>query len=212
VGAVFILDKEYPALLKQIHLPPIILYCRGAKLSNNNFSIVGSRKGSIYAENVCKHIIPKLIDQYTIISGGALGVDSMAHKEAIKSGGRTVAVLGSGFLQPYPRENIDLFRAIVDNGGTVISPFNLKMEPLKGNFPARNRIIAGMSVGTLVVQAAVKSGAHITAAFALEQGREVFAVPGSIFEEISLGCHSLIQQGAKLVSCPEDILEEINHV
>jgi DNA processing protein len=133
----------------------------------------------------------------------------MAHKAALKAGGKTIAVLGSGLLRPYPASNIRLFDEIVAQGGSVISAFNLCMEPLPGNFPARNRIIAGLADGCLVVQAAAKSGAAITAQFALEQGKEVFAIPGPITDPLSAGCHQLIGQGAKLIQCVEDIACEL---
>ncbi|MCK4651440.1 DNA-processing protein DprA [Candidatus Babeliales bacterium] len=205
------LDSEYSHALKQIHSPPIVLYCKGEKLEayEKNIAVIGARKANFYAENVVNDIVPQLVQNgYAIISGGALGVDSMAHKAALKSGGSTIVVFGSGLMNPYPSSNKDLFRQIVKNGGTLISPFSLFLPPAKGNFPARNRVIAGLSCGCVVVQAAKKSGALITAKFALDEGRQVFAVPGSVLEELSFGCHELIKQGAKLVSSVDDILEE----
>jgi len=144
----------------------------------------------------------------SIVSGGALGVDTIAHKTTIKSGGKTIVVLGSGLLRPYPKENIKFFKTIANGSGTLVSPFKLTEEPERGNFPARNRIIAGLASGCLVVEAAEKSGALITAQFALDEGRSVFAVPGDIFSPMSLGTNNLIKQGAKLVQTADDILED----
>jgi DNA processing protein len=153
--------------------------------------------------------VPRLVEQdWEIISGGAAGVDCMAHKETLDCGGKTIAVFGSGLLHAYPTENKSLFRSIVQNNGILVSPFPLNAQPSKWNFPARNRIISGLSQGCLVVQAAKKSGALITAQFGLDQGKQIFALPGLIDNELSAGCHKLIQQGAKLVTDVCDILEE----
>jgi len=205
------LDEEYPQNLKEIYSPPIILYCKGAKFAGDkNIAVVGARKADNYAKQVIDKLIPALVEKkYTIISGGALGADSMAHQATLDAKGKTVAVIGSGLLNFYPHSNKNLFREIVKNGGTLVSPFPLMAPPEKGNFPARNRVIAGLGSGCLVVQAAQKSGALITAHIALHEGRQVFAVPGSIYDELSLGCHDLIKQGAKLVSSVDDILEEL---
>ena len=206
------LDEEYPQNLKEIYSPPIVLYCKGARLaSEKNIAIVGARKADDYARQAIDKLVPILVEKnYTIISGGALGADSMAHQATLDAKGKTVAVLGSGLLNFYPHSNKNLFREIVKNGGTLVSPFPLMAPPEKGNFPARNRVIAGLSSGCLVVQAAQKSGALITAHIALNEGRQVFAVPGSIYDELSLGCHDLIKQGAKLVNSIDDILEEFS--
>ena len=204
-------DDEYPALLKEIHLPPLGLYFKGAPLKNYDhcLSIVGSRKAGPYAEMVVDLFVPELVQKgWAIVSGGALGADCMAHAATLAAHGRTAVVLGSGLLKPYPEDNIKLFQSIVESGGTLISSFPLETPPLQGNFPARNRIIAGLSKGCIVVQAAKRSGASITANFALEQGREVFAVPGRIDNPLSAGCHKLIAQGAKLVGSVDDIIEE----
>ncbi len=146
-----------------------------------------------------------------IVSGGAQGADTMAHKKTIESGGKTIAVLGSGLLKLYPPSNKKLFEKIVETGGALVTPFSLQTDPFPYNFPERNRIIAGMSKGCVVIQAAAKSGAAITARFALAQGREVFAVPGSIFNPLSHGCHALIAQGARNVTQAADILEELGY-
>lgn len=204
-----LVDQTYPSLLREIHLPPPVLYVRGAQLTTimaPTLAVVGSRAADDYAADVLRRLIPPLVARgIVVVSGGAYGADTIAHRMTLNAGGRTVAVLGSGLLCPYPRANADLFAEIVARGGAVISPFPLTMQPVAGNFPARNRIIAGLSNGCLVVQAAERSGALITAQFALEQGREVFAIPGPLGHPLSVGCHRLIQQGAQLVNTVEDI-------
>ncbi len=206
-----ILDPEYPELLKHIHLPPPVLYWRGTLLNDDTkkIAVVGARKADQYGAHAIDLIVPMLV-QYgiTIVSGGALGADSMAHCATLDAGGNTITVLGSGLLCPYPRENRRLFDRIIEQGGAVLSAFPLRTTPHPGNFPARNRIIAGLSLGVIVVQAARKSGARITAQFALEQGRDVFAIPGPIDNELSDGCHALVQEGAKLITGPGDVLIE----
>jgi len=207
-----ICDPEYPELLKHIHLPPPILYWRGTLPSDDTktIAVVGARKADQYGKHAIDLVVPTLVQHnITIVSGGALGADSMAHRATVDAGGSTVAVLGSGLLCPYPRENRKLFDRIIEQAGAVLSAFPLRTTPHPGNFPARNRIIAGLSLGVIVVQAARKSGARITAQFALEQGRDVFAVPGPIDNELSDGCHALVQEGAKLITGPEDVLQEI---
>jgi len=205
------LDKDYPTSLKQIYHPPLVIYCLGAPLESSakRLAIVGSRKADSYARRSIKELVPPLIENnWEIVSGGASGVDSLAHEQTLQSKGKTIAVFGSGLTKAYPAQNRDLFRAIVKNGGTLVSPFALMTQPSKGNFPARNRIIAGLSKGCIVIQAADKSGALITSQFALDQGKQIFALPGHIDNELSLGCHKLIQQGAKLITNANDILEE----
>lgn len=208
---VAIIDDEYPLLLRQIYSPPPILYWYGGSFDDTkkHIAIVGSRAVSIYGERVVKALVPDLVTaDVVIVSGGALGVDAFAHDATLRSGGKTIVVLGSGLLHLYPARNRPLFKKVIESDGLVVSCFPLLMEPLPGNFPARNRIIAGLSHGCLVVQAAQKSGALITAHYALEQGRDVFAVPGVIDDSLSAGCHGLIQNGAKLVTCAADIVEE----
>ena len=208
-----ILDEHYPLDLRTIYAPPSVIYWRGTLPTEENPSIafVGSRKANRYGETAIHTLVAPLVQQgWCIVSGGALGADSMAHEAALQAQGKTVAVLGSGLLQLYPRTNIRLFERIVDAGGALVSSFPLMQGALPGNFPARNRIIAGMSKGCVVIQAAQKSGARITALFALEQGREVFAVPGMIDDELAQGCNALIQEGAKLVMTPDDILAEFD--
>lgn len=210
VQIITILDNTYPLLLKEIYAPPAVLYIKGElKNEKNRIAVVGSRKANRYGKNVINLLIGPLIENgWEIVSGGAVGIDSMAHQAALDALGSTIVVLGSGLLIPYPFCNKNLFEAVIENGGALISSFPLKFGALPGNFPARNRIISGLSRGCVVVQAAKKSGACITAFHAVEQGREVFAVPGQIDDPLSFGCHMLIGQGAKLVTSANDILQE----
>lgn len=211
IGWVVLGSAEYPALLADIEQPPVVIYYQGAHLFDRQQSIafVGSRKADAYARVVVQQLIPQLVQQHwVIVSGGALGVDTFVHDATIQAGGKTIVVLGSGLLHWYPASNYHLFNRVVQSGGMIISCFPLQTQPLAGNFPARNRIIAGLTQGTVVVQAAAKSGALITADFAVEQGRQVFAIPGSIEHGLHDGCHALIQQGAKLVTNAHDIMIE----
>lgn len=205
---------NYPILLKNIHLAPTIVYWQGALPADGSKSIaiIGSRNINYYGISVIESFVPTLVTQgWTVVSGGAVGADAAAHRVTVDSGGHTIAILGSGLLNVYPVSNKRLFADIVDAGGTLMSTFRLTTAPAAGNFPARNRIIAGMSRGCLVVQAGRQSGTRITAHYALEQGRELFAVPGPIDEQLCAGCHELIQQGAKLVTSVADILVELGH-
>ena len=204
-------DKEYPANLKEIHSAPPVLYVFGEIKERDRLSIavVGSRYSSKYGTDTAKSFSRELAEKgVCIISGMARGIDSAAHKGAISAGGRTVAVLGTGLDVIYPPENHELYRNIAKNGA-VVSAFPLGTKPDKNNFPERNSVISGLSLGTVVVQAARKSGALITASLALEQKREVFAVPGRIGENSSAGTNYLIKRGAKLVESADDITEEI---
>ena len=210
VTLISIFDAEYPPLLKTIHMPPALLYVKGAGLTacQRSIAVIGARKANAYGQQAIKVMVPELIAHgFSIISGGARGADSMAHKAALSAQGITVAILGSGLAQLYPPENVPLFEKMVHEGGAIVSPFPMMAPPLPPHFPARNRLIAGMSMGCLVVQAGEQSGARITAQMALEQGREVFAVPGSIFDPLSLGCHALLEQGAILVKGVQDIIQ-----
>lgn len=207
-----ILDDIYPSALKQIACPPLVLYVRGELLpeDGNSIAVVGTRKPTQYGKQVAAEFSKVLAAQgVTIVSGLARGLDSAAHSGALEGGGRTVAILGSGLLRLYPKENEKLADAIEKNGA-VISEFPLETKPFRSNFPIRNRIISGMSLGTLVVEASAKSGTLITAGFALEQGRSVFAVPGNIFSGHSEGVNNLIKQGAALVQNPDDIFRELS--
>jgi len=214
VNVLTIEDALYPENLKTIHYPPPVLYFRGTILESdkNSISIVGSRKATYYGKMVAEKISKDLaLAGLTIISGMARGIDTAAHKGALSVSGRTIAVLGCGIDHIYPPENRRLAQEIQESGA-VISEFSLSTLPERQNFPRRNRVISGLSLGTVVVEAAEKSGALITADFALEQGREVFAIPGNINSPLSNGSHNLIKQGAKLVENYQDILEEIHIV
>lgn len=205
-------DQDYPQNLKQIPDPPIVLYIKGELKEQDKFSIaiVGSRRASFYGLSSAEKFAGDLSNRgLTIVSGMARGIDTYAHRGALKQAGRTIAVMGSGFNQIYPPENKELVEEI-SQAGAVISEFPIDTEPLPQNFPRRNRVISGLSLGVVVVEAARNSGALITADFALEQGREVFALPGKVDSHTSFGTNGLIKQGAKLVSCLDDILEEFN--
>lgn len=207
-------DPTYPALLKEIAHPPHILYTCGTLSEDDNFAlaIVGTRKITSYGQQVTEQFARELAaNQVTVVSGLAQGIDTVAHQAALAAGGRTLAILGSGLDSIYPRANIALARQIVDSKrGALISEFPLGVKPESGNFPARNRIIAGLSLGVLVTEAPETSGALITANFAQEQGREVFAVPGSIFAKSSGGTNRLILDGAHPVLGIEDIIKALN--
>jgi len=206
-------DAEYPPLLRQIPDPPPFLYVLGRlNGSIRNIAVVGSRNATRYGLSTTRrlcHDLAKL--QMTIVSGMAVGIDSAAHQGALMGKGRTIAVLGSGLERIYPEQNRNLFHQIAENGA-VISEFPLKTEPDAHNFPKRNRIISGISLGTVVVEATRRSGSLITARLAAEQNRDVFAVPGSIQSFKSTGTHTLIKQGAKLVEHAQDIMEELSHM
>lgn len=204
-------DSDYPVNLKQISDPPPVLYGWGNFEYGDDIAvaIVGTRNPTPMGAFTAKALSSQLCYQgLTIISGMARGIDSEAHRGAIEAKGRTIAVLGSGLDMPYPIENEPLMEKIADQG-VVISEFPLGTEPYAKNFPARNRIISGLSLGVVVVEAAQDSGSLITAGFALEQGRDVFAVPGNIENDRSKGPHKLIRQGAKLVENYQDILSEL---
>ena len=203
IDIISIEDKQYPNILKEIYDPPICLYIRGNKeiLNNKSISIVGCRKATDYGRKVARDFAYNISKQdINIISGLAIGIDSEAHLGAVEANKKTVAVLGNGLDTIYPKENIILSQKILDSGGAIISEYPLGIKPKKENFPARNRIISGMSNGLLVVEAKEKSGTLITVDFALEQGRDVFVVPGNIVSENSVGTNDLIKQGAKLVT------------
>ncbi len=204
-------NADYPALLLQLPDPPPFLYVFGNLDSSiANIAVVGSRNATSYGISTTRRLCKDLVSlELTIVSGMALGIDSAAHEGALQGKGKTIAVLGSGLERIYPAENRDLFHKIAENGA-VISEFPLMTEPEPHNFPIRNRIISGMSLGTVVVEATKRSGSLITARLAAEQNREVFAVPGSIHSFKSSGTHTLIKQGAKLVEHALDIMEELS--
>ncbi|MBE3087037.1 MAG: DNA-protecting protein DprA [Bacteroidetes bacterium] len=203
-------DELYPIKLMNIYDRPAFLYVRGNLNKDDiNIAVVGSRQASTYGKYTTERISRELaLKGLTIVSGMARGLDSAAHRGALTAHGRTIAVLGSGLDVIYPPENKKLYAHIIQNGA-VISEFPLGTPPRSANFPARNRIISGMSYGVVIVEAGEKSGSLITARLALEQGREVFAVPGSIDTAGSRGTNKLIKQGAKLIENVDDILEEI---
>ncbi len=212
VRVITFLDKDYPENLKNIYDPPVVLYMKGDILPEDKLAvaIVGSRLASFYGLQTAERLGFELASRgVTIVSGLARGIDSSAHKGALKAKKRTIAVLGSGLANIYPEEHKDLADKISESGA-VISEFPMRTIPDKGNFPKRNRIISGLSLGVVCVEAAEKSGALITCDCALEQGREVFAVPGKVDSITSKGTNKLIKQGAKLAQGVEDILEELN--
>ena len=206
-------DTEYPPLLLQIPDPPPFLYVLGRlNGSIRNIAVVGSRNATRYGISTTRRLCHDLVKlEMTFASGMAEGIDSAAHQGALMGKGSTIAVLGSGLERVYPKQNRKLFHQIAENGA-VISEFPLKTEPDAHNFPKRNRIISGMSLGTVVVEATKRSGSLITARLAAEQNRDVFAVPGSIQSFKSTGTHTLIKQGAKLVEHAQDIMEELSHM
>jgi DNA processing protein len=203
-------DPQYPPLLREIPDPPPYLYVYGLlEGSNGNIAVVGSRNATAYGMTTTRNLCADLaVRGMAIVSGMARGIDTAAHEGALIGKGKTIAVLGSGLGRVYPNENLKLFHRISRNGA-VISEFPLLAEPEAHNFPIRNRIISGMSLGTVVVEASRKSGSLITARLAAEQNREVFAVPGSVQSFKSTGTHTLIKQGAKLVEHAQDIFEEL---
>jgi len=203
-------DKNYPEMLRYIHDPPLVLYCRGRLEGKADcIAVVGSRKATWYGLDMAKRLSGELAENgITIVSGMARGIDSKAHKGAIERGGKTIAVLGCGVDIVYPPENRDLMDDIIKHGA-VISEYLPGTKPSQFNFPARNRIISGLSRGVAVIEAGERSGSLITADFALDQGREVFAVPGNINSASSIGTNRLIRDGAKIVTCVEDILDEL---
>jgi len=206
------LDPEYPPLLHHIPDPPPYIYVKGClDQTDLSVAVVGSRNASGYGKSMAMRLSRDLASRgLNIVSGMARGIDTAAHMGAISAKGKTIAVLGSGLGVIYPPENRRLHDEIIENGA-VISEFPIMEEPNAYNFPARNRIISGMTLGTLVVEATQRSGSLITARLAGEQGREVFAVPGSINSAKSTGAHNLLKQGAKLVAGAEDVIEEFYH-
>lgn len=206
--------RAYPKLLREIYDPPLVLYLRGNLdiLTMPQIAIVGSRNPDGSGKRQAYSFAENLVRQGLVITSGmASGIDSAAHRGALENEGTTIAVMGTGLDRIYPAKNKRLAHAIADKG-LLVSEFPPGTSPKAENFPRRNRIISGLALGTLVVQAALRSGSLITARFASEQGREVFAIPGSIHNPLSRGSHALIRQGAKLVETTEDVLEELGNV
>ena len=231
IDIISINDNQYPEILKQIYDPPISIYVKGNKeiLNNKNLAIIGCRDASSYGKSAAKYFAYNLSKEgYNIVSGLAKGIDSFAHignlavlkevkkikekneSKILKKFGKAVAVIGSGLDQIYPTENVELANMIIENEGIIISEYSLGTKPLKMNFPARNRIISGLSKGIIVVEAKAKSGTLITVDLALEQGREVFVLPSNINEINSVGTNDLIKQGAICVTNYLDIVSEIS--
>jgi DNA processing protein len=207
-------DEEYPAMLREIYDPPIVLYVKGQLTGKdrNAVALVGSRQTTSYGMEVARKLAYQLAYVgVTVVSGGARGIDTAAHQGALTARGRTVTVLGTGINLVFPPENAELFERIAAHGA-VITQFPFHRNADKQSFPIRNRIVAGMTLGTVVVEAHLASGALITANFATEYGRQIFAVPGRIDSPRSKGCHELIKKGAKLCEGAEDILSEFEYL
>ena len=204
-------SREYPGILDEIYDPPSVLFCAGELTPADDIAvaIVGSRHATQYGKKVTQQLARGLaLAGITVVSGLARGIDGVAHRAALEAGGRTIAVLGGGILNVYPAEHADLADQIKEHGA-VVSEALPKVAPKSGCFPRRNRIISGLSLGVVVVEAGARSGATISARLAMEQGREVFAVPGRIDSRMSFGCHKLLKDGAKLVQSVDDILDEL---
>jgi len=205
-------DSDYPSRLKEIYDYPPVLYIRGSLMPEDEWclAVVGTRRATVYGKQVTEEIVTDLAhSKITIVSGLAKGIDTIAHRSALEAGGRSLAVFACGLDIVYPGENSKLARDIIEQGA-LISEYPLGTRPRAENFPRRNRILSGLSLGVLITEAGETSGAMITARMALEQNREVFAIPGSILSPVSRGTNKLIQEGAKLVRDYTDILEELN--
>ncbi|MFA6567535.1 MAG: DNA-processing protein DprA [Victivallales bacterium] len=211
VEIITLADDEYPSALKEVHDAPLCLYIRGQMPSDNDFmlGVVGSRRITNYGRSMSEHLSrAAAYAGWTVVSGLAYGTDAVAHKTVVDAGGRTIAVLGGGLARIFPQDHVPLAKSIIESGGAVISEFPMEFAPNRRSFPMRNRIISGLSKGVIVIEAGTTSGALITAKFALDQGRLVFAVPGQADNPQARGCNSLIKQGAKLTESFDDIMEE----
>jgi DNA processing protein len=208
-------DPEYPKNLREIYDPPLVLYVRGSLAETDALAvgIVGARRTTLYGQEMARKLAYQLGHLgVTVVSGGARGIDTAAHTGALQAKGRTVCVIGCGIDVIYPAENKQLFEQIADKGGAVVTEFPFGVQPDRQHFPMRNRIVSGWSLGIVVVEAALNSGALITANFAAEQGRQVFAVPGRVDAASARGCHKLIKEGAKLTEDVQDILVEFAYL
>lgn len=211
-SALTLLDENYPANLRQIDAPPPLIFVRGELFDTDEVAValVGTRRATSYGREVAHNVATELAQAgVTVVSGLALGVDTVAHRAALEAGGRTIAVLGSGVDQIYPAQNHQLALEIERNGA-LVSEYPIGTRPMAANFPPRNRIISGLSRSVVIVEASQQSGALITAEFALDQGRELFAVPGSILHPGSSGCNELIRNGAAPLLSTNDLLEQLN--
>lgn len=212
IRCITIFDKEYPVMLRETYMPPWVLYAKGdihLLQKERLLAVVGSRQATAYGKKAIEQLFPRIIEkQIVIVSGLAAGIDACAHQAAIKFGGKTIGVIAGGFNHLYPKENIILAKEMMEHH-LVISEYPIHMRPQKWHFPLRNRIIAGLCRGTLVIEAKQRSGSLITANYAVQEGRDVYAVPGHILGPHSAGTNELIQQGAKLIIKAEDILNEI---
>lgn len=208
IGMITILDQDYPENLKNLYDPPIVLFYKGNRklINQQGIAIIGCRECSDYGRKIADEFSYKLSKNgKVIISGMAKGIDAYAHKGCLNAKGKTIAVLGNGIDQIYPKENINLYNEILEKQGLIISEYIMGTKPNKMNFPARNRIISGLANEILVIEAKKKSGTLITVDFGLEQGKEIFVIPGNISSPNSEGTNELIKQGAYIVTCVEDI-------
>ena len=212
IDIITIRDKYYPDKLRVIYDPPIVLYVKGNKkiLNDKSIAIVGCRMCTNYGKSVASKLAYNLsLNNINVISGLAKGIDSFAHKGSLNSKGKTIAVVGCGLDRVYPKENKDLFNQIIKDGGTIVSEYIIGTKPIAKNFPRRNRIISGMSDGVIVVEAREKSGTLITVDFALDQGKNIYAIPGNIDNQNSYGTNALIKEGAKSITNIKDVLEDL---
>lgn len=210
ISTLLISDNEYPESLKEISDPPILLFFQGNIncLKDPKLAVIGARNASSYGYKVAEYLVHELSNYFCIVSGLAKGIDTQAHETTLKNNGKTIAVFGCGLDIVYPYENKELCKKIIASNGLILSEFPPTTPPATHRFPIRNRIVSGLCQGVLICEASEKSGSLITANSALDQNRDVFAVPGAIFNEHSTGTNKLIQSGAKLVTSPTDILEE----
>lgn len=210
IATISLCDPQYPKLLKEISDPPICLFIQGStNLSSSNVAVVGTRKWTPYGKIVTKQLVQDLVQkQTTIVSGLALGIDAIAHTTTVETDGKTIAVLAGGVDEKTiaPKQHIRLAKQIIEKGGSILSEYPPKTAPTIYSFPKRNRIVSGISLGVLIIEAPASSGALITASTALEQGREVFVVPQDITSPTSIGVHTLLKQGATPVTCADDII------